>query len=256
VSIVLQHIGFSLETILLILAVCLPAYFLKGLSGFGPGLLFVPTIGLLFGPRTALVSSAFVDSFVGLGMLISLRYAREDWILIGRMVGFMAMGSVVGSSLAGFMPAPVVLGLIGLFVAVSGASFIICDRPLPPSWLRSRVLKLWSVCLLGGVTGGLEGISGPLIIPVLRPMMDKSRFRRVLVAFFLCEGVLRLIIYRVVGMWTADMVRIAGVAAPAVIIGLLLGYRAHLNITERRFNVVVGAVLVLIAVRIGWGLVG
>jgi uncharacterized membrane protein YfcA len=252
----LQTLGFPPETVLLILAVCLPAYFLKGLSGFGPGLLFVPTIGLLFGPRTALVSSAFVDSFVGLGMLLSLRYTREDWFLIGRMVSFMAMGSVVGSSLAGFMPASVVLGLIGLFVAVSGVSFVIWDRPLPPAWLRSRVLKLWSVCLMGGVTGGLVGISGPLIIPVLRPMMDRSRFRRVLVAFFLCEGILRLIIYRMVGMWTADMFRITALAAPAVIVGLLLGYRAHLNITERRFNVVVGAVLIVIAVRIGWGLMG
>jgi len=216
----------------------------------------VPTVGLLFGPRIALVSSAFVDSFVGLGMLLSLRYTREDWPLIGKMVAFMAMGSVVGSSLAGFVPAPAVLGLIGLFVAVSGVSFVVFDRPLPPGWLRSRVLKLWSVCLLGGLTGGLVGISGPLIIPVLRPMMDRSRFRRVLVAFFLCEGVLRLIIYRLVGMWSGEVVRIAAVAGPAVIVGLLLGYRAHVNITERRFNVVVGVVLILIALRIGWGLAG
>jgi uncharacterized membrane protein YfcA len=226
------------------------------LSGFGPGLLFVPTVGLLFGPRTALVCSAFVDSIVGLGMLLSLRYAREDWPLVGKMVGFMAMGSLIGSSLAGYVPAPVVLGLIGLFVVVSGISFIVYDRPLPPGWLRSRALKLWSVCLVGGVTGGLVGISGPLIIPVLRPMMDRSRFRRVLVAFFLCEGLLRLIIYRLVGMWNSDVLRIAAVAAPAVVIGLLLGYRVHVNITERRFNVVVGVVLVLIALRIGWGLVG
>jgi uncharacterized membrane protein YfcA len=240
----------------LILAVCLPAYFLKGLSGFGPGLLFVPTVGLLFGPRTALVSSAFIDSFVGLGMLLSLRYHREDKSLILKMVGFMAMGSVVGSSLAGYVSAAIVLGLIGLFVVVCGVSFIIYDLPLPPRFLQSKILKLWFVCLLGGVTGGLVGISGPLIIPVLRPMMDKSRFRRVLVAFFLCEGVLRLIIYRIVGMWNMDVYKIAVVASPAMIVGLLIGYKAHVTISERRFNVVVGVVLVLIALRIGWGLVG
>jgi uncharacterized membrane protein YfcA len=239
----------------LIFIICLPAYFLKGLSGFGPGLLFVPAVGLLFGPRIALVSSAFVDSLVGLGMLLSLQYAQEDWVLIGKMVGFMAMGSVVGSSLAGYAPAAVVLGLIGLFVVVSGVSFVVFDRPLPPRWLRGRAMKLWSVCLLGGVTGGLVGISAPLIIPVLRPTMDKSCFRRILVAFFLCEGALRLFIYRLVGMWSMDVFRIAVVASPAVIVGLLIGYRAHVNITERRFNLVVGIVLVLIALRIGWGLV-
>lgn len=234
----------------------MPAYFLKGLSGFGPGLLFVPTVGLLFGPRTALVSSAFVDSLVGLGMLLSLQYAREDWPLIGKMVAFMAMGSVVGSTMAGYVPSTVVLGLIGVFVVVSGASFIIYNKPLPPGLLSSSALKLWSVCLLGGVTGGLVGISGPLIIPVLRPMMDKSRFRRVLVAFFLCEGVLRLTIYRLVGMWSSDVFKIAAVATPAVILGLLAGYRAHVTIGERKFNLVVGVVLMLIALRIGWGLAG
>jgi uncharacterized membrane protein YfcA len=218
-------------------------------------LLFVPAVGLLFGPRVSLVASAFVDTFVGLGMLISLKYEPGDWRLILRMVGFMAIGSVVGSSLAGYVPGQVVLGLIGLFVIVCGTSFIIYDLPLPPGFVHSKALKLWAVCIVGGLTGGLVGISGPLIIPVLRPMMDKSRFRRVLVAFFLCEGFLRLVVYGIVGMWNVEVVRVAIVACPAVIAGLMIGYKMHVGISERKFNIVVGVVLVLIALRIGWGLV-
>jgi len=219
-------------------------------------LLFVPAVGLLFGPRISLVASAFVDTFVGLGMLISLKYEPGDWQLILKMVGFMAIGSVVGSSLAGNVPPDIVLGLIGLVVIVCGASFIIYDLPLPPGIIRSKYHKLWAGCKVGGLNGGLVGISGPLIIPVLRPMMDKSRFRRVLVAFFLCEGFLRLVVYGMVGMWNIEVVKVAVVACPAVIIGLLIGYKAHLHVSERKFNVVIGIVLVLIALRIGWGLVG
>jgi uncharacterized membrane protein YfcA len=168
----------------------------------------------------------------------------------------MAIGSVVGSSLAGYVPSQIVLGLIGLFVIICGASFIIYDVPLPPKFLKNKLFKLPATCIAGGLTGGLVGISAPLIIPVLRPMMDKSRFRRILVAFFLCEGFLRLAIYGVVGMWSVDVVRIAVVASPAVLLGLLIGYRAHMTLGERHFNIVVGFVLILIALRIGWGLVG
>jgi uncharacterized membrane protein YfcA len=238
------------------LAICLPAYFLKGLSGFGPALLFVPAVGLLFGPRISLVASAFVDTFVGLGMLISLKYEPGDWQLILKMVGFMAIGSVVGSSLAGHVPPNIVLGLIGLVVIICGASFIIYDLPLPPAIIQGKFLKLWAACITGGLAGGLVGISGPLVIPALRPIMDKSRFRRVLVAFFLCEGFLRLAVYGVVGMWNVEVVKVAVVACPAIIVGLLIGYRAHLHVSERKFNVVIGIVLVLIALRIGWRLVG
>jgi len=87
-------------------------------------------------------------------------------------------------------------------------------------------------------------------------LMDKSRFRRVMVAFFLFEGVVRLSVYGAVGMWNPEVVRLAVVACPAVIIGLIIGFCTHVTVTERRFNLMVGIVLVLIALRIGWGLAG
>ncbi len=232
------------------------AYFLKGLSGFGPALVFVPTMGLLLGPRIALVTSTFVDLLVGLGMLMTLRYQREDWHLISKMVGFMAAGTLVGAFLAGYIRPHVVLGLIGLFVVFFGVNFIAFDLPLPPRLLGTRFFQLGTGCAIGGLSGGLVGISGPFILAVTRPAMDKARFRRVLVAFFLCEGALRLAVYGAVGMWSLEVGRLAVVACPAVILGLLIGFRAHLSMGERKFNLILGGVLVLIALRIGWGLLG
>lgn len=239
----------------MIYAICLVAYFLKGLSGFGPAMVFVPTVGLLLGPRISLVASALIDLLVGLGMLLTLRYEREDWRFILKMAGFLALGTLMGSCLAGYVPAQVVLGLIGLFVLFFGANFIMYDLPLPPKLIRRRFFKPWAGCAVGGFFGGLVGISGPFILAVLRPLMDKSRFRRVLVGIFLFGGVMRLTGYGAVGMWNLEVVRLAVVACPAVIMGLVVGFRTHLVITERRFNIVVGIVLVLIALRIGWGLV-
>jgi len=81
------------------------AFFLKGLTGFGPAMVFVPAVGLLLGPRISLVASAFIDLLVGLGMLLAIRYEKEDWRFILTMSGFMLLGTMVGSSLAGYAPA-------------------------------------------------------------------------------------------------------------------------------------------------------
>jgi len=56
------------------------------------------------------------------------------------------------------------------------------------------------------------------------------------------------------GMEETDLWKIHG-SSPAVIVGVLIGSHTHITISERRFNLVVGIVLVLIAVRIGWGMV-
>lgn len=230
------------------------AFFLKGLTGFGPAMVFVPAVGLLLGPRISLVASAFIDLLVGLGMLLAIRYEKEDWRFILTMSGFMLLGTMVGSSLAGYAPAQLVLGLIGLFVLFFGANFILYDLPLPPRFFKSRFFKPWAGGVIGGFTGGLVGISGPFVVAVTRPLMDKTRFRQVMVAVLFIGGAMRLFIYGAVGMWNVEVVRLIIVACPGVIIGLLAGSMMHLTITERKFNLVIGIVLVLMALRIGWGL--
>jgi len=219
-------------------------------------MVFVPAVGLLLGPRISLVASAFIDLLVGLGMLLAIRYEKEDWRFILTMSGFMLLGTMVGSSLAGYAPAQLVLGLIGLFVLFFGANFILYDLPLPPRFFKSRFFKPWAGGVIGGFTGGLVGISGPFVVAVTRPLMDKTRFRQVMVAVLFIGGAMRLFVYGAVGMWNVEVVRLIVLASPGVIIGLLVGFRTHMTIGERKFNLVVGIVLVLIALRIGWGLVG
>jgi uncharacterized membrane protein YfcA len=219
-------------------------------------MVFVPAVGLLLGPRISLVASAFIDLMVGLGMLLAIRYEKEDWRFIWSIAGFMVLGTLVGSSLAGYAPAQLVLGLIGLFVLLFGVNFILYDLPLPPRFFKSRFFKPWVGGVIGGFTGGLVGISGPFVVAVTRPLMDKTRFRQVMVAILFIGGAMRLFVYGAVGMWNVEVVKLIVLASPGVIIGLLIGFRTHVSIGERKFNLVVGILLIFIALRIGWGFVG
>ena len=49
------------------------AYFVKGFSGFGPSLVIVPFITLLYDPPSALVLAAFFDFFAGCILVYSVR---------------------------------------------------------------------------------------------------------------------------------------------------------------------------------------
>ena len=238
------------RTALWLLGACVLAYFLKGFSGFGPAMVFIPSVSVLFDPRTALAASAFIDIFVGVGLLRVLRYEAGEMRLVLRLAAFMAVGTVTGAALAGAVSQQVLLTAITVVILGFGSSLIVFHRPLPVGAAPRSTRALALGCVVGGVTGGLVGISGPFIIVVLRPLTEKGRFRRVLVALFLIEGAVKLAAYALVGVWTPSTLPVSAVAAPAVALGLALGMRSHAKVNERLFSAVVGVILVALAVRL------
>jgi uncharacterized membrane protein YfcA len=240
----------ALATFLWLLLASVFAYFLKGFSGFGPAIVFVPSASYLFDPKTALVSSAAIDVLVGLALLKALTYERGELRLALRLALRMAVGSVVGATLAGVVPGALLLRILGVAILGFGSSLILFHRPIPVGALprSSRALDLG--CAVGGFFGGLVGISGPFVVPLARPLMEKGRFRRVLVALFLLEGVVKLAVYAVVGVWTPSVPRACLAAGPGVVLGLLLGFRSHGKVSERLFSALVGVILLGLGVRL------
>ena len=241
----------SPETLLLTALAVFAAYFLKGFSGFGPALVMIPVFSLLFGPARALATATLIDLGVGFVLLATLRYRPGDGRLILRMSLGVALGSVLGASLAGVVPRDVVLAAIGVAVLAMGLLWIVWRSPLPPGIAAAAgSRRLWAGCVLGGFTGGLVGISAPFIVVAARLMLDKDAFRRILVAVFLVEGVVKLAVYRSVGIWSADASALALLVCPAVAAGLLVGARSHLRVGERAFSLVVGVLLSLLGIRV------
>lgn len=237
------------QAIWLFLATLL-AYSLKGLTGFGSALVFVPSVSYLFDPKTALVSSALVDLPVGFVLLRALSYERGELRLVFRLGLFMGVGSVLGASLAGVVPGALLLRIIAVVVLGFGASLVVFHRPIPPQAApkSSRALDLG--CVLGGFTGALVGMSGPFVVLFARPLMEKGRFRRILAALFLLEGVVKLGAYALAGVWTPSAPRVSLYALPGVAAGLVVGFLAHGRVPERLFSVAVGLILLGLGVRL------
>lgn len=234
---------------LVLIAAVVVAYFLKGFSGFGPALIFVPVVSVVFSPALALSGSAFVDLLVGAGLAGTLKATREELRLVARMAVAMGFGTVAGAVLAGLVDTTVLLTLIGATVLLLGLQLV--ARPAErlaapvPAFMTHRV---YAACLAGGLTGGLVGISGPFIVAAAASL-EKSVFRRVLVLLFLVESALKVIVYALVGIWSEQVLSLTLLVAPAILLGLVLGYRAHLHVDQRRFTFAVGALLTLIGAQ-------
>ncbi len=229
---------------------CLVAYFLKAFSGFGSALIFVPVVTLLVDVNTALAASALVDLFVGGAMLAVIRLKRTDIVILVEMIAAISLGTAAGALLAGSVPDALIQGLIGLAVLSLGIRLLIRPEPVALRTSTRSGAFLLTMCVVGGVSGGLIGISGPPIVGAARPVMDKDAFRRRMTALFFAQSPVKLAIYPFVGVWTADVIPISLAAAIPIVLGMIIGFRMHVRVSERLFGLIIGGVLTLLAIRL------
>jgi uncharacterized protein len=229
------------------------AYFLKGFSGFGPALIFMPVASVVYSPQLALATSAVVDIVVGVGFLFALHYGAEEKRLVARMTAYVAAGAVVGASLAGVLPTDVLLALIALVVFVLGVRlWLATGRQVAAGLVARRSTAI--ACIAGGMSGGLTGISGPFVVAGAA-QLDKGAFRRILVAVFLVESIVKTVVYGVTGIPLGEVLTLSLAIAPFILVGLALGATAHFRVSQRRFFQVTGAVLIALALETAVSLV-
>lgn len=198
-------------------AAALLAYGLKGLTGFGPALLLVPLLTLTTDVATALLVSALLDLLVGGVMMMRLSMPHDRRALL-RLGCAIALGAVVGAALVGVLAADVVLGSMAAAVLVAGVRLL-----RAPGGTRRGPRWEVAYATAAGVSGGLIGISGPLLLAGVadRPVGES---RRLLVALFFAENAVRIPVYLLMG--TASMGAALGpllVILPCAAVGVAIG---------------------------------
>lgn len=239
----------NLYTLFILYLTCIFAYFLKGFSGFGPAPIFIPSVSIIWSTSLALSSSAVIDLLVGLSLLLSFSFNKDDIYKILEMSVFMAVGTFIGAYLLNVLSERVVIFSISVFVFAFGIYFLMGLDGSKDAFIKPRKALLRAGCLAGGFTGGLVGVSGPFVVVSARPLMDKSKFRRVLVAVFWLEGIFKISAYSTFGIWSENVITLALSASPAIVLGILLGYWTHFTVNERRFSLILGLILIAISLR-------
>jgi len=226
---------------LTIFGVVMAAYFVRGLTGFGSGLISVPLLALWY-PLQFVVPLIMTLDLVASFILGGFNSRQTDWSEIKRLLPFGVLGASLGVyALLRFPPAPVTVTL-GLFAVYFGMRQILGHVP------SGQISALWAAPagLVGSGAGALFGTSGPpYIIYLTHRLGDKTAVRATFSWLFVLDGGFRLSLIALAGLLPSDtQLAILACLAPMAA-GLWLGNRVHIDISRTRLLQVIGSILVL-----------
>ena len=223
-------------------AILLAAYFIRGITGFGSGLIAVPLLAL-FLPLKFVVPLILLLDFTASLVMGGFHFRRVKWGEIGVLIPFGIIGVVLGTSLlVNLPPGPMLMALAGfVFVfAVRSVFNIRGDKPIGRGWGVPAALT-------GGTVGALFGTGGPpYVIYLTHRIHEKSDLRATFSALFFFDGMSRIVSFLVAGLLVSAKVWVAYLAALPLMLGALyLGGRAHVGLGQPQMTRLVGMLLLV-----------
>lgn len=219
------------------------AGFVQGLSGFAFGLVAMSFWAWSLAPQLAGPMTVFGSV---LGQSLSLRMLRRslDWRLAWPFLAGGVLGVPLGVALLSRIDAAV------FKAAVGGVLILWC----PAMLLAARLPRItaggaWAdgaAGLVGGVMGGLAGLTGPA--PTLWCMLrgwDKDVQRGVFQSFNLFMNALALAAYAMSGLITAEALRLFALVAVAMVAPTFLGAWVYARLSHSAFRQLILVVLFL-----------
>ncbi|MDB4223628.1 sulfite exporter TauE/SafE family protein [Granulosicoccus sp.] len=234
-----------METVLYTTAVIFVAYLVRGISGFGSGLVAIPLL-LLVHPLNVVVPVVVALDF--LGSLAQGLKNREKicWTEIKPLLPFTLIG--VGIALMLFKTADT--GTLTAALAVFIIAFSIYQLlPLPD--LKGS--KMWSAPagLLGGLVGTLFGTGGPFYMIYLSVRgLDKVQLRSSFAAYFFVDGTIRLLGFALIGLLNTEGFIFLLKCLPVAALALFIGGKVHVTISNKTFKFFISLILVYSGYRL------
>lgn len=221
------------------------ALVVRGLSGFGASVVAMPLLVMVLPVHLAvtLVSPLMWITFVAL----TARDRRA--VLWGEVVRVLAptlIGVAAGLYLFNRLDHAVLIKLFGGFIAGYAVYAVVVDLRGLSSVPCSR---LWAHP--AGFAGGFldtifGGGGGPaLVIYLHRRQFVREAFRATLVAVWMLEATARIVGYTWSGYYSLEVVPVLASLLPAMWLGNRLGERIQAGISQRVFNRVVAALLLV-----------
>ncbi|HSJ81366.1 MAG TPA: sulfite exporter TauE/SafE family protein [Thiobacillus sp.] len=228
-------------------AILLVAYFIRGITGFGSGLISVPLLAL-FLPLQFVVPLILLLDFTASIVIGGFNFKRVKWDEVGVLIPFGMVGVILGTSLLVNLPPEPML------IALAGFVFVFAMRSLLNLHGDKLISRGWAVpaSLTGGTVGALFGTGGPpYVIYLSHRIRDKSELRATFSALFFTEGLTRIGSFLVAGLLMTASVWVAFFAALPLVLGALyLGGRVHVGIGPAQMTRLVGVLLLVSSVSL------
>lgn len=216
------------------------AYVVLGLSGFGSTVISVPILAH-FLPITYLVPLMVL---LDLASAASIGNRDRQHVAVGELkwlVPFMFVGFAVGVTVLMGAPDRWLRAALGVFAVGVGIHGI-----LNPA-LKTRISRAWSAPagIVGGAVATVFGAGGPIYASYLAGRLgDKREIRSTASTLISISAFSRAIIYALAGLLLHKAIFLGLlVLAPFAWIGLRIGGRIHVGLTNEQMRRTVGVVL-------------
>ena len=230
--------GFTWLQIVVAAAATLGAAFIRGLTGFGFGILLVPILALAITPVEAVLA---LNIMAGLLALSEIRYvlreAERSALTIG---GLLLLTTLPGLLLLDALPAPLARLLIAL-VALSAFVAILLPRRAAtvPGPLTTGM-----VGLSAGVLTGFAAMPGPPVVPYyVGRDIPRTTAKASMIGIFGVAALAGVTSGAVSGLLEWRIVILGLALFPLVVLGNWLGSLAFGKVGEKAWRVFVGLVL-------------
>ena len=220
--------------------ILLCAYFIRGISGFGSGLIAMPLLAL-WQPLQFVVPLMLLLDFSASLLLGGVNLRQVNWREIRVLLPFTVGGVWLGTTLLLHLPVKPMLIMLAIFVGAFALRSLLNlhgDKTISRWWAAPAGLA-------GGTVGALFGTGGPpYVIYLTHRIHEKGPLRASFSGLFFIEGLLRIASFTLVGLladprvWWGFLLSV-----PMMVGGLMLGSRVHVGISRDQLTRLIGLFL-------------
>lgn len=219
------------ELVMMAAPVVFLAYLIRGICGFGSGLIAIPILSLMFPLKVAVPLVVMLDYLASAGQGASLRKSIQ-WSEIGRLIIPALIGVSAGLLIFHKVDAGLLTRFLGGFVFLY-ALYALWGPEMP------RVSSWWAVpaAISGGTVGTLFETGGPFYVSYLKArQLDKNVFRATFACIFLLDGAARVTGYFGTAVVDIQLLVLLAMSLPIMILGMYLGAKIHTNLSAEVFT--------------------
>jgi len=224
------------------------AYLVKGVLGFGEGLITISLFLLFLDAKFVLPLALLLALIGGLYQLFHFR-KNVDRATVGTMIIPLVSGVVVGTYLLNILDSEIIMLFFAVFLIVYSGKLLFFQKKDGSLQKKMKKVVAVPVGLISGIIDGLIGTGGvPIILYLNRQEISKLVFRATCVASFVILAISRTVTYSYAGLINAEVIRITVYLIPGVVVGSFLGIKLHNVINEVLFRKIVLLALLVIGI--------
>jgi len=217
------------------------AYVVRGIAGFGSGLIATPLLLLLL-PLTLAVPLVVILDYAASAVQGIRDRRRIAWREIVHVLPTAVAGVAVAFWLFRLLDPQWLMKILAVFLIGVAIYQLRADGE------GERIPAFWALPAgaFGGLVGTLFGTGGPFYVAYLHGrQLDKQAFRATFSTIFLLDGANRIASYALSGFLNERFLGILIWLAPMMALGIFVGRRLHADISQTAFRRGISVLLIL-----------